>query len=249
MTTREAFDQANFNEDWEREAENWARWVRTPGHDSFDQFNGDEFFKLIPPAGRATIDVGCGEGRISRRLKNNGHNVAGIDASPTLIRMAAKADPEGNYQTANAANMPFENEAFDLAVAHNVLMDVDDMVASLVEISRILIPGGLLCICITHPLNDAGSFQSASEDSPFIIEGSYFGRRRLELTVERDDLTMTFTGWCYSLQDYSRALKQAGFVIEEIREPVPPVEITRQVATLAKWRRIPMFMHLLVRKS
>ncbi len=239
----------NHNEDWEREAENWARWVRTPGHDSFDQFNGEEFFKLIPPAGRASVDIGCGEGRISRRLKHLGHRISGVDASPTLVRLAAEADPDGSYQVANASSLPYNDKSFDLAIAHNVLMDVDDMPASLREAARVLHCGGRLCICVTHPLNDAGGFRGSKDDASFVIEESYFGRRKLMMEIERDDLSMTFHGWCYSLQDYSLALENAGFVIERIREPVPSNEVVKRIPALSRWQRIPMFMHLVARKD
>jgi hypothetical protein len=60
------------------------------------------------------------------------------------------------------------------------------------------------CICVTHPLHDAGSFTGKGEDSAFTIFGSYLGRRPYEGTFERDGLRMTFSGWCYALEDYAR---------------------------------------------
>ena len=44
--------------DWEREAENWVRWARTPMHDSYWYYRDAFFEKIVPPAGRRTIDVG-----------------------------------------------------------------------------------------------------------------------------------------------------------------------------------------------
>ncbi|MGH2995491.1 MAG: class I SAM-dependent methyltransferase [Gaiellaceae bacterium] len=41
----------------------------------------------------------------------------GVDASPTLIRLAADAHPEGQYVRCDAAALPFEEGSFDLAVA------------------------------------------------------------------------------------------------------------------------------------
>lgn len=239
----------NYNQDWEREAENWARWVRTPGHDSFDQFNGEEFFKIIPPAAKATLDIGCGEGRISRRLSDSGHRVVGVDASPTLVNLAAEAHPSGTYLVANASHLPFEDDTFDLAIAHNVLMDVDDMMASVRECARVLVAGGKFCICVTHPINDAGGFANDSDDASFVISGSYFDRRKLEMKIERDNLSMTFHGWCYSLQDYSLALESAGFVIEKIREVIPSAAAIERTPALRRWCRIPMFMHIVARKQ
>ena len=57
---------------------------------------------------------------------------------------------------ADAADLPFPDEAFDLVVAYNVLMDVDDLQATVTEIARVLEPGGVLAAGVTHPIADAG---------------------------------------------------------------------------------------------
>jgi hypothetical protein len=49
---------------WEREARAWAAWAREPGHDSYWRFS-PLFFELVPPPGRRTLDLGCGEGRVA----------------------------------------------------------------------------------------------------------------------------------------------------------------------------------------
>ena len=222
---------------WEQEAENWIRWARTPGHDAYWRYR-EAFFALVPPAGRATLEVGCGEGRVTRDLKARGHDVTAIDSSPTLLGAAREADPGGRYELADAAALPFEDGTFDLVVAYNSLMDVDDMPAAVSEAARVLAPGGKLCACVTHPLADAGRFASRDTDAPFVIEGEYFGRRRFEGTFERDGLRMTFHGWCYPLQDYAGALETVGLRIEALREPVATPEPDE------RWLRLPMFLML-----
>jgi SAM-dependent methyltransferase len=235
LPARARTQDVSFNEDWEREAERWAAWARTPGHDAYWQYS-PAFFELVPPAGRATLEVGCGEGRVSRELAARGHNVTSVDASPTLVRLAAEADPGIEFVLADAAALPCDAAAFDLVVAYNSLMDVQNMPQAVSEAARVLEPSGRLCVCITHPLADAGRFASPEPSAPFILEGSYFGRRRFEGTFERDGLTITFRGWCYPLDDYARALDEAGFAIEALREPPS--------ATEERWRRIPNFLFL-----
>jgi ubiquinone/menaquinone biosynthesis C-methylase UbiE len=167
----------SFNEEWEREAESWIAWARTPGHDAYWLYR-DAFFELVPPAGRATLQVGCGEGRVPRELAARGHLVTAIDASPTLVAAASEAHAEGRYLLADAAALPFEDGAFDLVVAFNSLMDVQDMPGAVREAARVLAAGGRLCVCVTHPLADAGDFVRREAGAPFVIAGSYFGRRR-----------------------------------------------------------------------
>ena len=226
---------------YEDRAAAWAAWARTPGHDAYWRYR-DPFFALVPPPGRATLEVGCGEGRVTRDLRARGHRVVAVDVSPTLVGLAREADPDGEYVVADAAALPFEDRAFDLVVAFNSLMDMDDLEGAVREAARVLEPGGRLCASTTHPLSDAGAFASDEPGAPFLIEGSYFGRRPIEIHAERDGLAMTFVGWAFPLETFTRALEDAGFAIEALREPRPPDD--EPDPRYERWRRIPMFLQL-----
>jgi len=75
---------------------------------------------------------------VCRDLAAKGHSVIGVDVSATLLRLARAADPEGCYGSADAAALPFIGKAFDLVVAYNSLMDVDDMPGTVHEAARVL---------------------------------------------------------------------------------------------------------------
>ena len=215
-----------MEERFEEEAAAWAAWIR---RDVYPHY-APAFFDLVPPPGRATLDVGCGEGRVTRDLTARGHSTVGVDLSPTLVRMAAEADPAGDYRVAHASELPFDDGAFDLVVAYNVLMDVDALGAAVAEAGRVLARGGRLCACITHPLNDARAFEGRVH--------SYLESQPFEIAEERDGARMTFRGWTHSFEDYSRALESAGLVIEAVREPPGGPEQDD------RWRRVPMFLML-----
>jgi SAM-dependent methyltransferase len=226
---------------WEQQAENWLAWARAPAHDVYWSYR-EAFFALVPPARRATLEIGCGEGRVARDLAARGHEVTAVDAAPTLLAAAAAAHAGGRYLVADAADLPFEDASFDLVVAYNSLMDVEDMPAAVIEAARVLRPDGHLCACVTHPLADAGGFDSPQADAPFVIEAGYLEPRRFEGRFERDGLEMTFRGWAYPLESYSRALEAAQLRIEALREPALPAEAARRRPEEARWRRIPMFL-------
>ncbi len=156
---------------------------------------------------------------MSRDLAARGHRVVGLDASPTLLRLAREEHPEGEYVLGDAAALPFEDGTFDLVVAFNSLMDVQDMPGAVAEAARVLEPGGRICVCVTHPTADAGGFESPAPDARFVIDGDYFATRRVEVTEEKNGLAMTFRGWAYPLEAYARALEDAGLLVEAIREP------------------------------
>jgi SAM-dependent methyltransferase len=215
---------------FEDRAQGWLAWARTPGHDAYWTYR-DAFFALVPTPSRATLEVGCGEGRVSRDLVARGHRVTGLDASPTLLRAASAADPASRYVKGVAEALPFPDGAFDLVVAYNSLMDVADMPAAVGEAARVLAPGGRLCVCVTHPMADAGTWV---DETHFAITEPYLERRDMHVPVERDGLQFVFEGPACPLQDYVAALEAAGLAIEAIREPADPAG--------GRWARVPMFL-------
>src|SRR5438034_10740767 len=86
-------DSTNLRDGWEAQAEGWIEWARKAGHDSYWRYHRDQFVRLLPPPGRQTVDVGCGEGRLTRHLRELGYAIVGIDASPSLVAAAREADP------------------------------------------------------------------------------------------------------------------------------------------------------------
>ena len=61
-----------------------------------------------------TIDLGCGEGRLTRHLKSSGHQVIGIDASPSLVAAARASDPSMSILRADAARFRWPDKCADL---------------------------------------------------------------------------------------------------------------------------------------
>ncbi len=234
---------------WESVARDWAAWARAPGHDSYWRFHRQAFFSLLPSPGVLTLDIGCGEGRVARDLKAKGHTVIALDVSPTMVELARAADPAMTVLLADAAQLPFEDESADLAVAFMSLHDVDDMPGAVKEIGRVLRPRGALCMAVVHPINSAGKFESEDSGAPFIIKDSYFELRTYHNATLRDGHPMTFNSRHWPLQAYSQALEDAGFVIEAIREVQVNEASIHDRAFRARWRRLPPFLDLRARKQ
>jgi ubiquinone/menaquinone biosynthesis C-methylase UbiE len=226
--------------EWEEEADNWVRWARTPGHDAYWAYRGSFFDKIVPVPGTRTVEVGCGEGRVTRDLTERGHHTVGVELSPTLVAHARQADPGGTYLRADASHLPLADASCDLVVAYNTLMDIADMAGAVAEAGRILVSGGRFCVCVTHPMSNTGRFDGSGADATFVVTTTYFGRRRFEGTEARDGLTMTFRGWSYALEEYVLALERAGFLIETMREPVREGTADH----LRRWTRVPLFLHI-----
>jgi SAM-dependent methyltransferase len=219
---------------WERRAAEWAAWARAPGHDAhFERLNWPAFRALLPAPGRLVLDLGCGEGRVGRLLGAAGYRVIGLDRSPTLVRLAREAGGYERVLHADAAAIPLANDAVDLVVAFMSLHDMDDSAAALAEVARVLEPGGVLCLAIVHPLN-----------RPDDGLAEYFAVRRVAVSVARDGLTMTFESIDRPLEAYSRALEDAGLVIEALREPRADPATLEPDSPLVPAAHCPYFLHL-----
>jgi SAM-dependent methyltransferase len=232
---------------WEAHSRQWIQWARHPGHDSFWRYHRDQFLQLLPSPGRRTVDVGCGEGRLTRHLKELGHRVLGIDVSPSLVAAAREADRSMDIRLADAATLPLEDASADLAVAFMSLHDIDAMAPAVREIGRVLEPGGRLCFAIVHPINSAGQFERESADAPFVIKGDYLHAFPYADAAERDGLTMTFHSQHRPLQAYFSALEEAGFLVELLREPGIPEHALLSEAS-RRWQRVPLFLHVRARR-
>jgi SAM-dependent methyltransferase len=139
---RTRLEGADLRAAWEHHAAQFVAWARTPDHDSYPQFHRELFLPLVPHQGRRTLDLGCGEGRVSRDLKAMGHRVVGVDVSATMLTAAREADPSIDTCLADAARLPFADGSFDCVVAFMSLQDVDQMAAAVDEAARVLEAGG-----------------------------------------------------------------------------------------------------------
>jgi SAM-dependent methyltransferase len=241
-------DDQSLSEGWEAAAHEWAKWARAPGNDSYWRFHREPFFALLPPPGMLTIDIGCGEGRVARDLKALGHNVVAVDVSPTMVEYAKAADPSMKVLVADAARLPFDDGAADLAIAFMSLQDVDDMPGAIHEAGRVVERGGAFCLSIVHPINSAGRFESLDADARFVIHNSYLEAHRYRDSIERDGLRMTFNSLHWPLEAYFRALQGSGFVVEALTEPTENAASVAERAARARWRRLPLFLDLRARK-
>ena len=221
---------------WEDAAQEWIVWARSEELDhAFWRLNLPSLLELMPAPGRLTVDVGCGEGRVARVLRERGHTVVGVESSPALVEAARAADPGFDVHLAGAERIPLADRAADLVVASMVLQSLDDPEAVMGEIARVLGPDGMVCATFVHPLSTLDDLDEGA---------SYFDVVRFADRLEREAGSMTFHDVHRPLAAYMRLFEDAGFVIDAVREPQPDDDHVAAFPDAAMWRHRPLFLQV-----
>jgi SAM-dependent methyltransferase len=188
---------------------------------------------------RVALDVGCGEGRFCRMLRQRGIETIGIDPTTALLEQARRRDPDGDYRGGRAERLEFEDGRFDLVVSYLTLIDIPDFRAATAEMTRVLRPGGSLLIA------NLTSFVSACVSDGWVKDES---GRHLYFKVDRylDEFPqwvewdgIRIENWHRPLGAYMSTLLANGLVLKFFEEPAPAGDGTLR-ATLN--RRVPWFV-------
>jgi demethylmenaquinone methyltransferase/2-methoxy-6-polyprenyl-1,4-benzoquinol methylase len=95
----------------------------------------------IPP-GSHVLDVATGTGAVAAELVARGCTVVGIDQSAEMLAVARARLPAVEIHQGRAESLPFGDASFDALTFTYLLRYVDDPVATLRELRRVVRPGG-----------------------------------------------------------------------------------------------------------
>ena len=109
-----------------------------------------ETLKRLPMSedGRV-LDVGCGTGELLSRIarKYPQARLAGIDPVAEMLAVARKKLPQGvDFRVGYANALPWPDDSFDVVVSCNMFHYVTHPVPAILEMTRVLKPGGKLVI-------------------------------------------------------------------------------------------------------
>ncbi len=124
-------------------------WHHDHSHDDWWKEGTDIFIQKIS-SGACVLDVGCGSGVKATYLMEHGCKVVGIDISDTLLEMARREVPEGDFRELSMTDLDTMEEMFDGVFAQASLLhipkkDAGDVVK---KMAGRLVPGGFLYIAV-----------------------------------------------------------------------------------------------------
>jgi SAM-dependent methyltransferase len=96
--------------------------------------------------GTRYLDVGCGAGMAAQLAAARGAQVSGIDAAETLLGIARRRTPAGDFRRGDLEELPFNDDSFDVVTAFNSLQYAGNPTMALREARRVTRPGGLVVI-------------------------------------------------------------------------------------------------------
>jgi SAM-dependent methyltransferase len=131
--------------------ESYAQWRSSRLGQITDALEQQLLFELLGSvADKTLLDIGCGDGALASDLARRGAIVTGLDADSVMIAAARRrAEIEGtqlHLVDGQAERLPFNDATFDLVIAVTVLCFVRDAERALIEMARVLKPGGRLVI-------------------------------------------------------------------------------------------------------
>jgi SAM-dependent methyltransferase len=235
---------------WEDHADWWI--------DGFTEGADPEYVEQILPMAREelagfdrVLDVGCGDGQISRLLASGGATVVGIDPTWNQIRIAHERGGGAAFVRAGAAELPVADASFDAAVACLVFEHIDDVDGAIAEVARVVRPGGRFSFFLNHPLiQTPGSYwiDDHTVDPPeqYWRVGPYLAEQSFVEQVEQG----VFIRFVHRpLSRYLNALADHGLLLERMVEPTPPDGFLARAEEYAAAAAIPRLLYLRLRRT
>lgn len=130
----------------------------------YEQFFVPALFAEWPPrvleaagvrSGDKVLDVACGTGVLARKaaeMVGPEGSVVGVDVNPGMLAVAGKKAPDIGWKVGPAESLPFEENSFDKVVSQFGLMFFEDQVKAIVEMERVVRPGGAVAVAVWDSL-------------------------------------------------------------------------------------------------
>lgn len=153
-------------------------------HDFFQQSKAlmlqDILERRLPDRNsRRLLDVGCGVGALHPFIAPMFQSISGVDVSQDSIDRAKADNPENAYDSYDGVKIPYPDNHFDITLAVCVMhhVPVAQWANFMHELTRVVTPGGIVCLIEHNPLNPATRLSVAR--CPFDADATLLGARQM----------------------------------------------------------------------
>lgn len=221
------------------------------GADAYDRFMGRfsrplarrvvELLDVRP--GQRAVDVGCGPGVVTEVLVEalGADVVSAVDPTEPFVAAVRERLPGVDVRLGGAEDLPFDDDAFDVAVASLVVTFMADPVAGLTEMRRVTRPGGRVAVSVWDHVHDRGAASTfwravrdvdtgrVSESSDLLwveehVEDLCAAAGVVDLHTQEVDVTLTFSSFAEWWDPFLLAVGPAGAYLasldDDVREAV-----------------------------
>ena len=203
------------------------------------------------------LDLACGNGVLAKAIPENA-GYLGVDNAPSLINEAKRTDrnPNHKYLIADVTRPLTIPTDFTHAAVVLAIQNIENPTKLLQNVSQHLIKNGVFVLVLNHP-----AYRIPRQSSWGIDEGRKIQYRRIDkymspmqipININPSDRNSPVTmSYHHPISDYSKMLKEAGFVIDLIEEWTSDKESEGRAAKMENRSRseIPLFMALRCRRS
>jgi SAM-dependent methyltransferase len=209
---------------------NGYRQLRRDGLGLNDELEIPAMAAVLPPLeGLRVVDLGCGEGQLAVRIATAGAvEVLGVDASERMLAAAAR-HPLVRYVRADLDGFDLLPGSADLVVSSLALHYVEDYAGLVARVARWLTPGGSFVFTVEHPVMTAPLTAGEGVVDDYADEGPRQRTWLVDGVIKYHRTLGTLTG----------VLRQHGFRLDVVDEPLPTAEQIERAPHLAVHRRRP----------
>jgi len=166
------------------------------------------------------LELGCGTGLFTRKVHAaTGASIIATDLSEELLQEARKKFPEGDFRVADAMNLDFPDNSFDVVFGSSIIHHLD-MDKSLQEIFRVLNKGGRMVFAEPNMINPQILIQ---KNVPFIKR--WLGDSPDESAIVR---------WSFTNKMKQRGFSNVSIFPYDFLHPAVPAAFTTPINAIGK---------------